>query len=294
MFPTTSRKDDVTEKDITYSLKGKQIVVNLQTALLFKNALSTSSKESLTIVNQANEASGSIRGKANKTDNADESNIDLSNRQGDDDVASSSLDFIQTLLDETPANELTDFMSHLVYIDAQTTLVVHNPEGNPELTVYISNEEDVFKPRSFERHMSKSTKPHPCFYNNDYTYLVDLSTKEKYTTSITKHYAARYYKEGIGDRIPERWSKEVRHYHFEALKSTTWSESNRIIIQENKIDICQRNKWVAATKGLKGKRTDQFDVKSLNEMMKIIDEITQAQRAARRLEELCLEKSYTC
>ncbi|GJY21757.1 hypothetical protein Tco_0394323 [Tanacetum coccineum] len=49
--------------------------------------------------------------------------------------------------------------------------------------------------------MSKSTKPHPCFYNNDYTYLVDLSTEEKYTTFITKHYAARYYKEGIEDRI---------------------------------------------------------------------------------------------
>ncbi|GKE82199.1 hypothetical protein Tco_1552199 [Tanacetum coccineum] len=56
-----------------------------------------------------------------------------------------------------------------------------------------SDEGDVSKPRKFERHMSKSTKPHPCF---DYTYLVDLSIEEKYTTSITKHYAARYYKEG--------------------------------------------------------------------------------------------------
>ncbi|GJU87287.1 hypothetical protein Tco_1294833 [Tanacetum coccineum] len=65
--------------------------------------------------------------------------------------------------------------------------------------------------------MSKSTKPHPCFYNNDYTYLMDLSTKEKYTTSITKHYIVRYYKEGIEDKIPERWTKEVRRYHFEAL-----------------------------------------------------------------------------
>ncbi|GJS15225.1 hypothetical protein Tco_0409697 [Tanacetum coccineum] len=60
-------------------------------------------------------------------------------------------------------------------------------------------ERDVSKPISFERHVSKSTKPHPCFYNNDYTYLMDLSTEEKYTTSITKHYAARYYKEE--DRI---------------------------------------------------------------------------------------------
>ncbi|GKA89055.1 hypothetical protein Tco_0810867 [Tanacetum coccineum] len=60
-----------------------------------------------------------------------------------------------------------------------------------------SDEGDVSKPRSFERHMSKSTKPHPCFYNNNYTYLVDLSTEDKYTTSITKHYAVRYYKEGM-------------------------------------------------------------------------------------------------
>ncbi|GJZ21297.1 hypothetical protein Tco_0558336 [Tanacetum coccineum] len=80
-----------------------------------------------------------------------------------------------------------------------------------------SDEGDVAEPRSFERHMSKSTKPHPCFYNNNNTYLVDLSTEEKYTTSITKHYATRYYKEGIEDKIPERWSKEVRRYHFEAL-----------------------------------------------------------------------------
>ncbi|GJR05077.1 hypothetical protein Tco_0528061 [Tanacetum coccineum] len=88
-----------------------------------------------------------------------------------------------------------------------------------------SDEGDVFKPKSFKRHMSKSTKPHPCFYNNDYSYLVDLSTEEKYTTSITKHYAARYYKEGIEDMIPEKWSNEVRCYHFEALNGIHhWEE----------------------------------------------------------------------
>nr|GEV33638.1 retrovirus-related Pol polyprotein from transposon TNT 1-94 [Tanacetum cinerariifolium] len=43
------------------------------------------------------------------------------------------------------------------------------------------------------------------------------STEEKYTTSITKHYATRYYKEGIEDRIPKGWIKEVPRYHFEAL-----------------------------------------------------------------------------
>ncbi|GJU27290.1 hypothetical protein Tco_1165911 [Tanacetum coccineum] len=45
-------------------------------------------------------------------------------------VTSSSIDFIQTLLDETPANELTDFMSHLVYTDAQTTSVETFPDEN--------------------------------------------------------------------------------------------------------------------------------------------------------------------
>ncbi|GKB09106.1 hypothetical protein Tco_0837418 [Tanacetum coccineum] len=39
-----------------------------------------------------------------------------------------------------------------------------------------SDEGDVSKPRSFERHMSKSSKPHPSFYNNDFYYLVYLST----------------------------------------------------------------------------------------------------------------------
>ncbi|GKC14224.1 hypothetical protein Tco_1011006 [Tanacetum coccineum] len=76
--------------------------------------------------------------------------------------------------------------------------------------------------------MSKSIKPHPCFYNNDYTYLVDLSTEEKYTTSITKHYATRYYKEGIEDKILKRWSKKVRRYHFGALNGIHHWEENII------------------------------------------------------------------
>ncbi|GKD34853.1 hypothetical protein Tco_1250362 [Tanacetum coccineum] len=106
---------------------------------------------------------------ANETDDADESDMDLSddNPNGDDDIAgyrvfmhnkstatlnstylspkvtSSSLDFIQTLLDETHANELTDSMNHPVYTDAQTTSVVHNLEGNPELTSYISGVSEV-------------------------------------------------------------------------------------------------------------------------------------------------------
>ncbi|GJX21641.1 hypothetical protein Tco_0226086 [Tanacetum coccineum] len=53
-------------------------------------------------------------------------------------------------------------------------------------------------------------------------------TKEKYTTSITKHYAARYYKQGIEDMISDRWSKETHRYIFEALNGIYYWEDSRI------------------------------------------------------------------
>nr|GEV18053.1 hypothetical protein [Tanacetum cinerariifolium] len=119
---------------------------------------------SMDIDNDATLYSSSLDESANEIDDADESDMDLSddNSHGDDDdarygvfmhnkstatpnstylnlmVTCSSLYFIQTLLDETHANELMDFMSRPVYTDAHTTLMVHNPEGNPELTSYIS------------------------------------------------------------------------------------------------------------------------------------------------------------
>ncbi|GJU25389.1 hypothetical protein Tco_1164010 [Tanacetum coccineum] len=95
-----------------------------------------------------------------------------------------------------------------------------------------SDEGDVSKPRSFERHMSKSTKPHPCFYNNKYTYLVDLNIEEKYTTSIIKPLVSENYKYGIEDRIPERWIKEVRRYHFEALNDLRIKSVVRIDVKK--------------------------------------------------------------
>nr|GEU49503.1 DNA-directed DNA polymerase [Tanacetum cinerariifolium] len=126
-------------------------------------------------VNTTNEAtlysssSDTIEESENETDDVDEYDIDLSddNLNGDDDAArygvfmhnkstatpnstylsptvtSSSLDFIQALLDDTPANELMNFMSYIMYSNTQTTSVVHNPEGNPELTSYISGASEV-------------------------------------------------------------------------------------------------------------------------------------------------------
>ncbi|GKF92884.1 hypothetical protein Tco_0279603, partial [Tanacetum coccineum] len=54
-------------------------------------------------------------------------------------------------------------------------------------------------------------------WEQDSPYLAYLSTKDKYTTSLTKHYAARYYIQGIEDMVSDIWSKEEHHYQKEAL-----------------------------------------------------------------------------
>nr|GFA77722.1 hypothetical protein [Tanacetum cinerariifolium] len=58
-----------------------------------------------------------------------------------------------------------------------------------DLKGWNTSEGDVSKPRSFVSHMLKTPKPHSNFYNNNFYYMVYLSTKEKYTTSLTKYYA---------------------------------------------------------------------------------------------------------
>ncbi|GJW87697.1 hypothetical protein Tco_0163037 [Tanacetum coccineum] len=62
------------------------------------------------------------------------------------------------------------------------------------------DEDEVSKPRLFDRHKSKYTKPHPSFYNNDFYYLVCLSMEDK-------------------------WSKETHRYIFEALNGNHWEDS---------------------------------------------------------------------
>nr|GEY22066.1 hypothetical protein [Tanacetum cinerariifolium] len=90
-----------------------------------------------------------------------------------------------------------------------------------------TGEGDVSKLRSFETHMSKSIKPYSSFYNNDFYYMVYHSTEEKYTTSLLKHYAARYHNQGIEDMIFERWSKEVHRYQIKALNGIHQWEDGR-------------------------------------------------------------------
>ncbi|GJV29004.1 putative ribonuclease H-like domain-containing protein [Tanacetum coccineum] len=96
----------------------------------------------------------------------------------------------------------------LIEIIEKDELTIADLEAVLTEAKWNNDEDDVSKPRMFERHMSKNTKPHP-FYNNDFYYLVCLSMEEKYTTSITKHCAARYYKQGIEDMILDRGAKKL-------------------------------------------------------------------------------------
>nr|GEW72068.1 hypothetical protein [Tanacetum cinerariifolium] len=172
-----------------------------------------------------------LKESANETDDADESDMELSNDNlnGDDDAAGYGV-FMHKKFTATPNSiylSLTITTKKPKAIIQKDKLTIAYLEGvglerlkqqyknDVELKYHVdqlkaavlteakwnSDEDDVLKPRTFERNMYKNTKPHPSFYNNDFYYLVYLSMKEKYTTSITKHYATRYYKQEICTRI---------------------------------------------------------------------------------------------
>ncbi|GJU40800.1 hypothetical protein Tco_1193757 [Tanacetum coccineum] len=155
----------------------------LQSLLDLQKGSKSSRLESLRQKKQAvaGEGSNTSEESDNGTDDANDSDMDLSddNPNEDDDIAgfgvfmynkstetpkstyfsltiaSSSLDFIQNLLDETLVNELTDLMSNTVYTDAHTTSVVHNPKGNPEVRSFLSGASEV----PFGIQISLFTKP---------------------------------------------------------------------------------------------------------------------------------------
>ncbi|GKB91881.1 hypothetical protein Tco_0964153 [Tanacetum coccineum] len=173
--PNKLKKDVVPRKTRSQTTVDETVVGDLANSFSIQKPHTQQRRRSqLTIDGQlddtvANTYAEQTEENTNETDDVDDSDMDLSddNPQGDDDAArygvfmhnkstatpnstylglmvtSSSLDFIQTLLYKTPANELMDFISHPVYIDSQTTSVVHNPEGNPELTSYISGASEV-------------------------------------------------------------------------------------------------------------------------------------------------------
>ncbi|GJT91262.1 hypothetical protein Tco_1080107 [Tanacetum coccineum] len=181
-----------------------------------------------------------------------------------------------------------------------------------ELTI-TALEGDVSKPRSFKKHMSKSTKPHNCFYNNDFYYL--LSTGEKYATSLTKHFAARRsdkkkYEFSYAD-LPRLSLNDIEDMYLlkvqdklHHLQSDFEKDFNnafllfikRIMIQNRKIP----HTMLGTEKGIaylnqhnikslmklgEGRDWSNKDIKRSNEMLEKIDKTLKHKEQLRRLEE---------
>nr|GFC25471.1 retrotransposable element Tf2 [Tanacetum cinerariifolium] len=169
---------------------------------------------------------------ANETNDADESDMDVSDDNPDRDndivgyevfmhnkstatpnstylsstVISSSLDFIQTLLDETPTNKLMDFISHLVYTDAQTTSLVHNPKGNSGITSYISGASQVPLDTHDEISMDFLTGlPRTQRRHDAIWVVVDRLTKSAHFLPIRKDYSV--------SRLAEIFQQEILRLH---------------------------------------------------------------------------------
>ncbi|GJS97276.1 hypothetical protein Tco_0804244 [Tanacetum coccineum] len=157
---------------------------------------------------------------------------------------------------------------------------------------------DMSKPRSFERHMSMSIKPHPSFYNNNFYYLnrvEDLQLGvESYqrTLNITK---PKLYFEGIEDRIPytmSRAEKEVvylnQHNRRSLMKLNEvkkFYDGTLTKIPENLIDMVNKNELGRGNKRLKGRDWNDKDIKRSTEMLDEIDQVMKSREQLRRFEE---------
>ncbi|GKD29371.1 hypothetical protein Tco_1240149 [Tanacetum coccineum] len=115
----------------------------------------------------------------------------------------------EAVVDETPANELTDFMSHPVYTDAQTTLVVHNPEGNPELT----------------------SKENSLSYNNSPTKLTSSQNKEADAKALEKGVQAKVLTE-IKKLLPTHIPNAIANYVKPRLNTSMLE-----VMKTNKINL---------------------------------------------------------
>ncbi|GJV97781.1 hypothetical protein Tco_1549358 [Tanacetum coccineum] len=122
----------------------------------------------------------------------------------------------------------------------------------------------------------------------------DEVTKEKYTTFITKHYAARYYKEGIEDIISDRWCTDTHCYIFEALNvrrsddkeyEFSYADLPRLSLNDVEDMYLLQNKLGTGNKRLKGRACTNKDVEKSNEMVDKIGKTLKHREQLRRLEE---------
>ncbi|GJW82605.1 hypothetical protein Tco_0146580 [Tanacetum coccineum] len=156
--------------------------------------------------------------------------------------------------------------------------------------------------------------------NNDFYYLVNLSTGEKYTTSLTKHFAIRYHVEVIEDMIPDRWSKKIHLYQIDALNGIHhWEDARKdffkaemgnrssekhnmkslmklnevnkfcdgtlLKVRDNLLKMVNENILGRGNKRLDGRDWSKNDIKRSNEMLEKIDKTLKRRDHLRRLEE---------
>ncbi|GJW08016.1 hypothetical protein Tco_1570439 [Tanacetum coccineum] len=74
-------------------------------------------------------------------------------------------------------------------------------------------------------------------------------------------------------------------YLFQLSEVKKFSDGTLVKIQENLIDMLSKNKLGSGNKRLKGRDWTDYDVKSLKEMLKNIDEVLRHREQLRRLEE---------
>nr|GEX50356.1 hypothetical protein [Tanacetum cinerariifolium] len=356
--PNKLKKDVVPRKTRSFTIAEEAIVDELA------NSINTASDATLYA-----SSSDKPDGSANETDDADKFEMDLSddNPHGDDDdarygvfmhnkctatpnstylnltVTSSLLDFIQTFLDETPVNELMDFMSHPVYIDAQTTSVEMFPDENahhiPSLLAKKIPHSTIYPQlRLLQAKAKKLMQKAKKYIDKEENHILGPSTvtiAKKFKELIQKDELTIADLEGVGEerlkknhdqeqgRRYSAWSGKLsknsqtqqthnvlrrnrpkvtitmnathkgviylNQYNIKSLMKLSevkmFSDGTLVKIQGNLIDILSKNKLVSGNKRLKGRDLTNYDVNSLKEMVKMINEVLRHREKLTRLEE---------
>ncbi|GKC13988.1 hypothetical protein Tco_1010770 [Tanacetum coccineum] len=206
-----------------------------------------------------------------------------------------------------------------------------------------SDEGDVSKPRSFECHMSKSLKPHPSFYKNDFitghtlalkrstlhispsTMLQEDSRQDFFKAEINNRTPGNVYSdkkiiavvrvvlgvesyqrtinltkpkiyfEGIDEKIPyimtgtEKGVVYLNKYNRRSLMKLNevhkFCDGTLMKIQENLIDMVNKNELGRGNERLRGRDWNDKDVKRSKEMVDKIDQVMKRREQLRRLEE---------
>ncbi|GJV19726.1 hypothetical protein Tco_1368746 [Tanacetum coccineum] len=225
----------------------------------------------------------------NEPDDADDSDMDLSddNPDGDNDstrfgvfmynkstktpnstyfsptVTSSSLDIIQNILNETPANELTNFVSNLVYTDAQTTSADMFPDENAH---------QWFPKKSGSANLKRRTKWFDLLLKSDIdkneNHILGPSTiaiVKNLKELIQKDELTIAYLEGVGlERLKQQYKNDVElEYHVDQLKAAVlieakWSNDEDDVTEEKYTTSITKNYaaryYIQAPSSKKGSR----------------------------------------